>query len=76
MSFTYNSGIGALKASTLLKQMNAGAFVAVPAEPMKWMKAKGKEFPYLVRRRHAPIKCFAPPLCSQASRSDCEDRAC
>ncbi len=53
VSFGYNCGIGALKASTLLKRVNAGAFDAVPAELMKWTKAKGKELPGLVRRRRA-----------------------
>ena len=42
---------GALKASTLLKRVNAGALDAVPAELMKWTKAKGTELPGLVRRR-------------------------
>jgi lysozyme len=53
VSFAYNCGVGALKASTLLKRVNAGAFDAVPAELMKWTKAKGKELPGLVRRRRA-----------------------
>ena len=37
----------------MLKRVNAGAFDAVPAELMKWTKAKGKELPGLVRRRRA-----------------------
>jgi GH24 family phage-related lysozyme (muramidase) len=53
VSFAYNCGVGALKASTLLKRVNAGAFDAVPGELMKWTKAKGKELPGLVRRRRA-----------------------
>jgi lysozyme len=53
VSFAYNCGVGALKASTLLKRVNAGTFDAVPAELMKWTKAKGKELPGLVRRRRA-----------------------
>jgi lysozyme len=53
VSFAYNCGVGALKASTLLKRVNASAFDAVPAELMKWTKAKGKELPGLVRRRRA-----------------------
>ena len=47
------AGSGRFKASTLLKRVNAGAFDAVPAELMKWTKAKGKELPGLVRRRRA-----------------------
>jgi lysozyme len=53
VSFAYNCGVGALKQSTLLKRVNAGAFDAVPAELMKWTKAKGKELSGLVRRRRA-----------------------
>jgi GH24 family phage-related lysozyme (muramidase) len=53
VSFAYNCGVGALKGSTLLKRVNAGAFDAVSAELMKWTKAKGKELPGLVRRRRA-----------------------
>lgn len=53
VSFAYNCGVGAIKASTLLKRVNAGAFDAVPAELMKWTKAKGRELPGLVRRRRA-----------------------
>jgi lysozyme len=53
VSFAYNCGVGALKASTLLKRVNTGAYDAVPTELMKWTKAKGKELPGLVRRRRA-----------------------
>lgn len=53
VSFAYNCGVGALKASTLLRRVNAGAFDAVPGELMKWTKAKGRELPGLVRRRRA-----------------------
>ena len=53
VSFAYNCGVGALRASTLLKRVNTGGFDAVPAELMKWTKAKGKELPGLVRRRRA-----------------------
>jgi lysozyme len=53
VSFAYNCGVGALQTSTLLKRVNAGAFDAVPAELMKWTKAKGKELPGLARRRRA-----------------------
>ena len=52
VSFATIAGWG-LKASTLLQRVNAGAFDAVPAELMKWTKAKGKELPGLVRRRRA-----------------------
>jgi lysozyme len=53
VSFAFNCGIAALRRSTLLKRVNAGAFEAVPAELMKWTKADGRELPGLVRRRRA-----------------------
>lgn len=53
VDFAYNAGIGALKASTLLKKVNAGAFDDVPAELMKWTKGGGKVLPGLVKRRQA-----------------------
>ena len=53
VSFAFNCGVAALRRSTLLKRVNAGAFEAVPAELMKWTRADGKELPGLVRRRRA-----------------------
>jgi lysozyme len=35
VSFTYNEGAGRLQSSTLLKDLNAGNYAAVPAEFMK-----------------------------------------
>lgn len=57
VSFTFNLGIGALRRSTLLKRINEGRLDAVPAEFMKWTKARvdGElvDLPGLVRRRRA-----------------------
>jgi lysozyme len=53
VSFAFNCGVAALRRSTLLKRVNAGAFDAVPGELMKWTRADGKELPGLVRRRRA-----------------------
>jgi lysozyme len=53
VSFAFNCGTAALRRSTLLRRVNAGAFEAVPAELMKWTKADGRELPGLVRRRRA-----------------------
>lgn len=50
-SFIFNIGEGAFEKSTLLKKLNRGQYGAVPAELMKWTKARGKELPGLVRRR-------------------------
>jgi lysozyme len=55
VSFEFNTG--KLKKSTLLRKLNAGAYDAVPAELMRWTKAKDKktgklvDLPGLVRRR-------------------------
>ena len=53
VSFSFNCGVAALRRSTLLKRVNAGALDAVPAELMKWTRADGKELSGLVRRRRA-----------------------
>lgn len=58
VDFAYNAGVGALAKSTLLKKVNAGKFDEVPAEFMKWTKAKGRELPGLVRRRRAEAKLW------------------
>jgi lysozyme len=36
VSFSYNEGAGRLQTSTLLKELNAGKYAAVPAELLKW----------------------------------------
>lgn len=51
--FCYNLGVGALRASTLRKKINAGLWDEVPAQLMRWTKAGGKVLPGLVRRRAA-----------------------
>jgi len=38
--FVFNLGSGAYQRSTLLKKLNAGDYAAVPAEFMRWNKAK------------------------------------
>jgi lysozyme len=40
VSFVFNVGSGAFKASTLLKKLNAGDYAAVPAELTRWSKAR------------------------------------
>lgn len=56
VSFAYNLGIGALKASTLRKRINAGRWDEVPGEIRKWNKAGGRVLLGLVRRREAECK--------------------
>lgn len=60
--FVYNVGIGALKGSTLLKKLNAGADKKEVAKEFgKWTKAGGKELKGLVRRRKAEAELFLSP---------------
>ncbi len=42
IDFAFNLGSGALRASTLRRRVNAGAWADVPAELMKWNKAGGR----------------------------------
>ncbi|UEA63066.1 lysozyme [Hoylesella buccalis] len=52
VSFTYNVGIGKLKASTLLKKIMHDASTAeIQREFMKWVYSGGKKLDGLVRRR-------------------------
>jgi lysozyme len=50
-----------LQSSTLLKDLNAGNYAAVPAEFMKLVFGGGVKLPELVTRREAECKLF---LCS------------
>ena len=53
IDFAFNLGAGQLKASTLRKRVNAGAWGDVPAELRKWVKGGGKVLRGLVIRREA-----------------------
>jgi len=59
VSFTYNLGEGNLRASTLLKRVNAGDMAAAAAEFAKWDKAGGKVLSGLTKRRAAEAALFA-----------------
>ena len=52
-SFAYNVGLTNLMKSTLLKKLNKGETVAACNELRKWVYAKGKKLPGLVKRREA-----------------------
>lgn len=62
VSFVFNLGSGAFGGSTLLKKLNAGDYSAVPAQLMRWNKARvgGKLQPLtgLTRRRAAEAALF------------------
>lgn len=53
VSFAFNLGIGALKASTLRRRVNAGEWAQVPDEFCKWTRAGGRVLRGLVLRREA-----------------------
>ena len=48
VSWVYNLGGGNLRASTLLKVLNAGEYDGVPAQMLRWNKAGGKVLEGLV----------------------------
>ena len=58
VSFCYNCGSGALKASTLLRMVNAQRWADVPREFAKWKMAGGRTLAGLVRRRAAEAAMF------------------
>ncbi len=53
VSFAYNVGVGGFKRSSVLRVVNAGRFEAVPARLALWVKAGGKTYRGLVKRRAA-----------------------
>lgn len=52
-SFTFNVGIGALRASTLRRKINAELWEEVPAQLLRWNKAGGRVLRGLTIRRQA-----------------------
>lgn len=58
VSFIYNCGSGAYKASNLRKRINAGDWKAVPYELSKWKRGGGRVLAGLVRRRKAEGDLF------------------
>jgi lysozyme len=54
--FTFNLGVGALRASTLRRRVNAGDWAAVPGELRKWVRGGGRVLRGLVLRREAEIE--------------------
>lgn len=58
VSWTFNLGGANLKASTMLKKLNAGEYEEVPAQIKRWNKAGGKVLQGLIRRREAEALLF------------------
>ncbi len=68
VSFAYNVGIPAFRASSVLKAVNAGRFTQVPARLRLWVKGGGKVLPGLERRRAAEAELFMSETPPQAGR--------
>jgi lysozyme len=58
VSFVYNLGAGAFESSTLLRDINARNFAAVPGQLEEWVHAGGQVLPGLVTRRKAEGRLF------------------
>jgi len=58
VSWVFNLGPSNLKASTMLKVVNAGDMKEVPAQIKRWNKANGKTLQGLIRRREAEALLF------------------
>ena len=58
VSWVYNLGPANLKASTLLKKLNAEDYSDVPNQIKRWNKAGGKVLEGLIRRREAEALMF------------------
>lgn len=62
VSFSYNLGVGAFRASTLRRRVNSGAFWDVPHQFSRWNKAGGRVLKGLIRRRSAEADLFMTGL--------------
>jgi lysozyme len=64
VSFSYNVGLSALKRSTLLKKVNANPDDAgIALEFEKWVKAGGKTYPGLLKRREEEVDFYFSKNC-------------
>lgn len=59
-SFTYNVGAANLSRSTLLSKLNAGDCYGAAREFDRWVYAKGRKLPGLIKRRAAERAMFEP----------------
>ena len=58
VSWVFNLGPANLKASTMLKFLNAGDYHLIPSQIKRWNKAGGKVLEGLIRRREAEALLF------------------
>lgn len=69
-SFTFNVGVGAFETSTLLRELNAGNYEAVPQQLLRWNKTtingKKVESPGLTKRRAAEAAYWTSGSTSKA----------
>jgi len=64
VSFSYNVGLSALRRSTLLKKVNANPDDSgIALEFAKWVKAGGKTYPGLVKRREEEADYYFSKNC-------------
>jgi lysozyme len=64
VSFSYNLGLGSLRQSTLLRDLNRGDYAAAANEFPRWDRAGGRELPGLLKRRQAERALFLTPSAS------------
>ena len=57
VSFTFNLGAKRLRESTLLQELNGGAYFEVPGQFLRWYRTTGSEWG-LLRRRAAEAALF------------------
>ena len=55
IDFAFNCGAGNLQASTLRRVINRREYSEAPAQFMRWVYARSKKLPGLVRRRSAEV---------------------
>lgn len=69
VSFIYNCGGGAYRASNLRRAINDGRWHDVPAELAKWRRGGGRVLAGLVRRREAEARLFMKGVRAASSSS-------
>ena len=62
VSFIFNVGARAFSNSTLLRKLNNKDYAGASSEFDKWVYAKGKKLPGLIRRRKAEKELFNEPV--------------
>ncbi|MCX8041627.1 MAG: lysozyme, partial [Thermodesulfobacteriaceae bacterium] len=58
LSFTFNVGVYAFKASTLRRRVNAKEWKEAANQFLRWVYARGRKLPGLVKRRQEERKLF------------------